>query len=155
MHVHTPKPMCVPQHLCEVGGQFVGLGPLVQPCESWGSNSSLGDLFQQGEEFLSTLCSPIYEGLPASHANNLGKMIPRHLYPDCVGLILLFFFICSSKGSHFGLRWFTPESEFPLCGHATLASAAVLFHKISNVDFSCLFIVCLFCSRVSFSSGCH
>lgn len=27
----------------------------------------------------------------------------------------------------FGLRWFTPEHEVALCGHATLASAKVLF----------------------------
>ncbi|KAG9000348.1 hypothetical protein FRB94_011978 [Tulasnella sp. JGI-2019a] len=27
----------------------------------------------------------------------------------------------------YGLRWFTPASEVPLCGHATLASARVLF----------------------------
>jgi predicted PhzF superfamily epimerase YddE/YHI9 len=27
----------------------------------------------------------------------------------------------------FGLRWFTPTREVDLCGHATLASAAVLF----------------------------
>lgn len=27
----------------------------------------------------------------------------------------------------FKLRWFTPAIEVPLCGHATLASAAVLF----------------------------
>lgn len=28
---------------------------------------------------------------------------------------------------HYGLRWWTPVAEFPLCGHATLASAHVLF----------------------------
>ncbi|XP_045147612.1 phenazine biosynthesis-like domain-containing protein [Echinops telfairi] len=38
------------------------------------------------------------------------------------------------KCSCFGLRWFTPASEVPLCGHATLASAAVLFYKIKNVN---------------------
>lgn len=27
----------------------------------------------------------------------------------------------------FGLRWFTPEKEIAICGHATLASASVLF----------------------------
>lgn len=27
----------------------------------------------------------------------------------------------------FKLRWFTPAIEVPLCGHATLASAAVVF----------------------------
>ena len=28
------------------------------------------------------------------------------------------------------IRWFTPETEVPLCGHATLASAWVLFNKL-------------------------
>lgn len=31
---------------------------------------------------------------------------------------------------HFSLRWFTPSTEVPLCGHATLAAAAVLFYDI-------------------------
>lgn len=30
----------------------------------------------------------------------------------------------------FSLRWFTPETEVNLCGHATLATAAVLFHDV-------------------------
>ncbi|UCF07369.1 MAG: PhzF family phenazine biosynthesis protein [Thermoplasmata archaeon] len=35
------------------------------------------------------------------------------------------------KGSrNFSLRWFTPKVEVPLCGHATLAAAAVLFSEI-------------------------
>ena len=29
----------------------------------------------------------------------------------------------------FGLRWFTPTNEVSLCGHATLATAFVLFNK--------------------------
>jgi PhzF family phenazine biosynthesis protein len=29
----------------------------------------------------------------------------------------------------FGLRWFTPQCEVELCGHATLASAHVLWHE--------------------------
>jgi len=37
-----------------------------------------------------------------------------------------------NKGSCFGLRWFTPKCEVPLCGHATLASAAVLFNSLGN-----------------------
>ncbi|XP_067944680.1 phenazine biosynthesis-like domain-containing protein isoform X2 [Watersipora subatra] len=37
-----------------------------------------------------------------------------------------------SKGDRFGLRWFTPANEVSLCGHATLASAAVLFQKYEN-----------------------
>lgn len=30
----------------------------------------------------------------------------------------------------FGLRWFTPAAEVELCGHATLASAWVAFHRL-------------------------
>jgi PhzF family phenazine biosynthesis protein len=32
--------------------------------------------------------------------------------------------------TYFSLRWFTPKTEVPLCGHATLATAAVLFLDI-------------------------
>ncbi|MFT6322179.1 MAG: PhzF family phenazine biosynthesis protein [Granulosicoccus sp.] len=32
-----------------------------------------------------------------------------------------------SKENHFELRWFTPTTEVDLCGHATLASAHVIF----------------------------
>jgi PhzF family phenazine biosynthesis protein len=35
------------------------------------------------------------------------------------------------KGSHYELRWFTPEVEVDLCGHATLASGYVLFHHLN------------------------
>jgi PhzF family phenazine biosynthesis protein len=35
------------------------------------------------------------------------------------------FFVPSENGFH--IRWFTPKSEVDLCGHATLASAYVLF----------------------------
>jgi len=39
------------------------------------------------------------------------------------------------KMSRFSLRWFTPTSEVPLCGHATLASAVVLFFIRNNQQF--------------------
>jgi PhzF family phenazine biosynthesis protein len=38
------------------------------------------------------------------------------------------FFVRRADGD-FGLRWFTPTVEVALCGHATLASAFVLFQK--------------------------
>lgn len=38
------------------------------------------------------------------------------------------FFVAS--GGEYDLRWFTPELEVDLCGHATLASAYVLFHRL-------------------------
>ena len=36
------------------------------------------------------------------------------------------------QGEEYSLRWFTPEQEIDLCGHATLASAYVLFRFIEK-----------------------
>lgn len=36
------------------------------------------------------------------------------------------------EGDGFGLRWFTPAVEVDLCGHATLASAWVIFNKLDG-----------------------
>jgi len=38
------------------------------------------------------------------------------------------------KGEYFELRWFTPEIEIDLCGHATLGSAHVLYHHLEYAD---------------------
>jgi len=35
------------------------------------------------------------------------------------------------ESKSFSLRWFTPKLEVPLCGHATLATAAVLFYDLN------------------------
>jgi PhzF family phenazine biosynthesis protein len=40
------------------------------------------------------------------------------------------FFVKS--GDHFDIRWFTPELEINLCGHATLASAYVLYNFMEH-----------------------
>ena len=40
------------------------------------------------------------------------------------------FFVRKGEG-RYHLRWFTPEAEVDLCGHATLASAWLLFEKIA------------------------
>lgn len=40
----------------------------------------------------------------------------------------VFFVPSSEKGVDYDIRWFTPEVEINLCGHATLASAFVLFN---------------------------
>ncbi|HXH99146.1 MAG TPA: PhzF family phenazine biosynthesis protein [Sphingobacteriaceae bacterium] len=34
------------------------------------------------------------------------------------------------KGHEFAIRWFTPEYEIDLCGHATLASAHIIFTQL-------------------------
>uniref|UniRef100_A0AC34PZ80 Phenazine biosynthesis-like domain-containing protein n=1 Tax=Panagrolaimus sp. JU765 TaxID=591449 RepID=A0AC34PZ80_9BILA len=40
---------------------------------------------------------------------------------------------------HFSLRWFTPTVEIDLCGHATLATAHVLFNEIGNSNKELIF----------------
>lgn len=42
-----------------------------------------------------------------------------------------FFVKTPSKPGHYHLRWFTPVFEIDLCGHATLASAHVLFTHLN------------------------
>jgi PhzF family phenazine biosynthesis protein len=46
-----------------------------------------------------------------------------------------------SRGDIFEIRWFTPATEINLCGHATLASAHVLFkhldYKQNKIIFTC------------------
>ena len=37
------------------------------------------------------------------------------------------------KAGQFEIRWFTPETEVDLCGHATLASAYVLFNYFKDI----------------------
>jgi len=44
-----------------------------------------------------------------------------------------------ADGGDFRLRWFTPETEVPLCGHATLASAAVVLERLEPQRSSVIF----------------
>ena len=43
------------------------------------------------------------------------------------------------EGDDYRLRWFTPTVEVPLCGHATLASAAVVMERLEPGRTSVLF----------------
>lgn len=49
------------------------------------------------------------------------------------------FFVKQDNGS-FKIRWFTPETEVDLCGHATLASAHVLFNHLGYDDKTITFL---------------
>lgn len=42
------------------------------------------------------------------------------------------FFVPLDEPNTWHLRWFTPTTEVDLCGHATLATAYVLFHCLGN-----------------------
>jgi len=41
---------------------------------------------------------------------------------------------CPDEAGAFSIRWFTPTVEVPLCGHATLASAAVIRAKLGHTS---------------------
>ncbi len=45
------------------------------------------------------------------------------------------------EGHNYDIRWFTPEFEIDLCGHATLASAYVIFNHLNHtsdfIQFNC------------------
>lgn len=43
-------------------------------------------------------------------------------------------FLVQSKPNTYQIRWFSPITEIDFCGHATLASAFVLFNKLPNTD---------------------
>lgn len=53
----------------------------------------------------------------------------------------VFFVPSKEKGVDYDIRWFTPAVEINLCGHATLASAYIIFkilkEKKKSVTFSC------------------
>lgn len=42
-------------------------------------------------------------------------------------------FVVRRGAARWDIRWFTPTTEVPLCGHATLASAYVLFTQVAGV----------------------
>lgn len=43
------------------------------------------------------------------------------------------------ENDHYRIRWFTPNTEVDLCGHATLASAFVLFNQLKHPGSAILF----------------
>ncbi|HEY1962832.1 MAG TPA: PhzF family phenazine biosynthesis protein [Rhizomicrobium sp.] len=72
-----------------------------------------------------------FEGNPAA-------VVPVERFPDASvmqkianenNLAETAFFVRKSSGQY-DLRWFTPESEVDLCGHATLASAWLIFEEL-------------------------
>ena len=43
-------------------------------------------------------------------------------------------FLVHQADGRFHIRWFSPISEIPFCGHATLASAFVLMHELGRAQ---------------------
>jgi PhzF family phenazine biosynthesis protein len=76
--------------------------------------------------------SRTFEGNPAAVVP-LEKWLPEETMQKIAmenNLSETAFFVSTQQGYH--IRWYTPEAEVDLCGHATLASAHVLFEHLKN-----------------------
>ncbi|SNC75738.1 phenazine biosynthesis protein PhzF family [Marinobacter sp. es.048] len=78
--------------------------------------------------------SDVFGGNPAA-VMPLGQWLPDNLMLSLAmenNLSETAFFVPLPAGedADFHIRWFTPGTEVPLCGHATLASAWVIFNKL-------------------------
>lgn len=84
------------------------------------------ELFQ-----IDAFASRIFEGNPAAVCP-LKEWLPDETLQQIAeenNLSETAFFV--EEGDHYRLRWFTPKTEVDLCGHATLASAHVLYHHLN------------------------
>ncbi len=48
-------------------------------------------------------------------------------------------FVVQKSANHFHIRWFSPRDEAPMCGHATLAAAHILWQEKKNLANSIVF----------------
>ena len=77
---------------------------------------------------IDAFASELFKGNPAAVCP-LDEWLPDELMQSIAeenNLSETAFFVPNDDGFH--IRWFTPTSEVDLCGHATLATAHVLFH---------------------------
>ena len=88
---------------------------------------------------IDAFASELFKGNPAAVCP-LDKWLPDELMQSIASennLSETAFFVQKANGFH--IRWFTPVSEVDLCGHATLATAYVLFnilgYKKDKIDF--------------------
>ena len=76
--------------------------------------------------------------LEASHAESLDRQQLQQIAAENNQPVTAFVALSDrSAGFHnydtYGLSWFSPTTELPLCGHGTLAAAAVLFQGVTNL----------------------
>lgn len=98
------------------------------------------DLYQ-----LDAFTRELFHGNPAAVVP-LDKWLPEELLQNIAmenNLSETAFFVPSEKkGIDYDIRWFTPQAEINLCGHATLASSYVIFNilkeKKKKINFHCL-----------------
>jgi PhzF family phenazine biosynthesis protein len=80
---------------------------------------------------VNAFASRVFRGNPAAVVP-LEQWLPNSVMQNIAlenNLAETAFFVPLGVG-HYDLRWFTPTTEVPLCGHATLASAHVVMHHL-------------------------
>jgi PhzF family phenazine biosynthesis protein len=78
--------------------------------------------------------SRVFEGNPAAVCP-LNEWLPDEVMQSIAlenNLSETAFFV--PEGGEYAIRWFTPVAEVDLCGHATLASAWVLFNRLGHAS---------------------
>ena len=83
---------------------------------------------------IDAFASNLFEGNPAAVCP-LDAWLPEEMMQAIAkenNLSETAFFVREADGFH--IRWFTPESEVDLCGHATLATAYVLFSILGHEE---------------------
>jgi len=79
-----------------------------------------------------TFTDQAFRGNPAGVCP-LEEWLPDNLMQDIateMNLSETAFFVATDKGNH--IRWFTPTTEVRFCGHATLASAHIIFEELGH-----------------------
>ncbi len=92
----------------------------VKPINIYTVDSFTNELFKGNPAGVCLLKKPLTEKHMLSIAKELGFSETAFIFP--------------LNGTHkYSIRYFSPKMEIPLCGHATLASSKVLFHKHQDV----------------------
>jgi PhzF family phenazine biosynthesis protein len=89
--------------------------------------------------FIDAFTDTVFKGNPAA-VIQLTEWLPDHVMQSIAtenNLAETAFIVSSNTGENkhtvFSIRWFSPMQEIPFCGHATLASAFVLFSRDESV----------------------
>lgn len=83
--------------------------------------------------------SALFTGNPAAVCP-LAEWLPTGLMQNIAqenNLSETVFFVPAANGYH--IRWFTPEFEIDLCGHATLAASWVIFNRLGHASDTIIF----------------
>ncbi|CAF3719616.1 unnamed protein product [Rotaria sp. Silwood1] len=100
------------------------------------SSSSTSSTVSFESDEVDAFTDKLFGGNPAAVCP-LDKWLPDSLMQQIAAennLAETAFFVPNSNNDGYELRWFTPELEMDLCGHATLAAAHIIFTEMSSMN---------------------